>query len=238
MFKTSLKFIVRVYQRFRRILVPNLHKPYYNLPYEYHGSDYGGWPVLVDSLNSQSCVYSFGVGTDISFNLSLIAKYGCKVKAFDPTPRCVDWIMQVKTPEQFIFFSVGLSDCTQTLHFSAPLETSHVSYTAGVSGTATEVVALPVQALDEIMKAQGDSKIDFIKMDIEGAEYDVLQDMIFKGIFPEQLCVEFHHGMYGYTAAQTLSAVDALEKVGYKLYFVSKVGREYGFCRLRSDLIS
>jgi len=37
------------------------------------------------------------------------------------------------------------------------------------------------------------ASIDLLKMDIEGAEYDVLADMISQRIPVKQLLVEFHH---------------------------------------------
>jgi len=41
-----------------------------------HGSAYGGWHVVPEGITSDSVVYSFGVGEDISFDLSFIATYG------------------------------------------------------------------------------------------------------------------------------------------------------------------
>lgn len=221
----------KLYRYIRKIAFPPLHLPNYTVPYDYFGSEYGGWPVLVNSLTSDSRVYSFGVGDDISFDLAVMSRYNCQVNAFDPTPRCIDWIESAGTPPMFRFFPVGLSNRSQTLRFSAPTIGSHVSYTVAVSDSVTDVVELPVRAIDEIMSSLGDHKIDLLKMDIEGSEYDVLPDMIGKGVFPSQLCVEFHHRMYGYTNAQTLRAVESMMSAGYKLYFVSESGREYGFCR-------
>ena len=92
-------------------------------------------------------------------------------------------------------------------------------------------VELPVKALDTLLQEQGDQTIDLIKMDIEGSEYVVLVDMVKKSIFPKQICVEFHHGMFGYRRAQTIEAVKLLQDAGYEIFYVSSVGREYGFCR-------
>jgi hypothetical protein len=36
-------------------------------------------------------------------------------------------------------------------------------------------------------------KIDILKMDIEGAEYSALKNMMNSGINISQICVEFHH---------------------------------------------
>ena len=47
-----------------------------NCEHEWYGSEYGGFYVCPSLLNSQSVVYSFGVGEDISFDKSIIEKHG------------------------------------------------------------------------------------------------------------------------------------------------------------------
>ncbi|GIS18490.1 MAG: hypothetical protein CM15mP120_04060 [Pseudomonadota bacterium] len=44
------------------------------------------------------------------------------------------------------------------------------------------------------MRDLGHDHLDVLKMDIEGAEYAVLDDMLQSNILPDQLLVEFHHG--------------------------------------------
>lgn len=220
-------------RKLKQIFKPPLHKPQVEVDYVFLGSEYGGWPVKRGSLTPESCVYSFGIGDDISFDMGVIDTFGCTVRAFDPTPRCLEWLRIANTPREFDFHPVGLSDKTQILRFSAPPVSNHVSYTVGVREEDTDFVELPVMALDEVMAEIGDSgrTLDLLKMDIEGSEYEALPDMLAKGILPEQLCVEFHHGMFGFTDQQTRYAVAALNRAGYKLYFVSASGREYGFHR-------
>src|SRR3982751_577839 len=59
------------------------------------GSGYGGWTIPVGLLDSSSVCYCAGVGTDVSFDLGLIERYGCDVFAFDPTPAAVDHVQQL-----------------------------------------------------------------------------------------------------------------------------------------------
>lgn len=185
--------------------------------------------MIDGSLTSQSIVYSIGVGHDISFDLAIIAQFGCRIDAFDPTPRCVEWIERQNVPASFRFHPVGLSDQEQKLRFSAPPEEQFASYTVAERADSPEVVELPVRPLDKLMRDLKHKEIDFLKMDIEGSEYLVINDMIAKKILPSQICVEFHHGMFGYTNDDTLEAVTKLRGAGYKLHYVSPSGREYGF---------
>ena len=51
---------------------------------EFHGNkEYGGWLVCNRNISKDSIVYSFGVGEDVSFDLSLIRKYHLQVFAFE-----------------------------------------------------------------------------------------------------------------------------------------------------------
>lgn len=223
----------RVWRAAKRIVDPPLHRAEIACDYEVLGSDHGGWPVVRGSLAPGALVCSFGVGMDVSFDLALMARYGCRVEAFDPTPRSRDWIAAQVLPEGFRFHAVGLSDRTETLVFSAPERADHVSYTVGARGAETGTVALPVRALSEIMAdlGHGGRAIDFLKMDIEGSEYAALAQMMAAGTCPAQLCVEYHHGMYGYTREETRESVALLGRHGYRIFFVSPSGREYGFLR-------
>ena len=68
-------------------------------------------------------------------------------------------------------------------------------------------------------------------MDIEGFEYSVIDDFDENPFRPQQLLVEFHHGMYGIGNDRTLAAVSKLKATGYRLFYVSGGGHEYGFAK-------
>jgi hypothetical protein len=48
-----------------------------------------------------------------------------------------------------------------------------------------------VDTLKNIMHKNNHNSIDFLKLDIEGAEINVLNNMLDDNIFPKYLCVEF-----------------------------------------------
>src|SRR5438309_1074360 len=74
------------------------------------GSEYGGWTIRPDRLESSSIVYSFGVGEDVSFDLALIARFGATIHAFDPTPRSSAWVMAQRLPSAFVFHEWGIAN--------------------------------------------------------------------------------------------------------------------------------
>ena len=95
---------------------------------EFHGSEYGGWWVCPDRLSERNIVYSFGVGEDISFDLSRIRRFGLRVFAFDPTPRVIEWIAHQALPNEFMFVAYGLAGADGARRFFPPANPTDVSH--------------------------------------------------------------------------------------------------------------
>ncbi len=194
------------------------------------GSVYGGWAVQPDLLTRDSVVYSVGVGNDISFDLALIKRFGCGVHAFDPTPKCVRWLSEQSLPPEFHFRPVGLADYDGVARFVLP-QSDFVSFHIGQEQQG-EAVECPVQRLETIMQSLGHDHIDLLKMDIEGAEYPVIDDLLAGTIRPHQLMIEFHHTVGDKPSLdRTRRAVTSLNDAGYRIFHISPVGMEYSFIR-------
>ena len=202
-------------------------------PVEHHGSDYGGWAVVPEKLDEKSVVYAFGVGTDVSFDLSLIRRYGLTVHAFDPTPRSLAWIRKQELPERFVFQGLGVAAYDGTATFHAPAHPDHVSYTAlDRSRADVSTVEAPVRRLGTIMGQLGHTHIDLLKMDIEGSEYEVIEDLLQERLDVRQLLVEFHHRFEAVDVRQTKDAIATLGRGGYQIFHVAPSGEEYAFIRV------
>lgn len=221
----------------RRIVRPPLHRPEVQVDYDVLGTDYGGWPLLRTLTPQAPLIYSFGIGEDISFDLAAVERHDAILHAFDPTPRCLAWIAAQSLPETFHFHPIGLSDSDGEARFFAPSKQQNVSFSAAPADESDPrlAVSAPVKRLATILAELGTPCPDILKMDIEGFEYAVLEDLIGSGIIPSQLLIEFHHRMYGIANARTLAAVDRLRAVGYRIFYVSQSGHEYGF--VHQDLL-
>jgi FkbM family methyltransferase len=197
---------------------------------EFHGSSYGGWTVCPNGLGPKSIVYSFGVGDDITFDLSLIQKYGVQVFAFDPTPRSIQWIQNQKLPAQFHFQGLGLGDRDDSSVFFAPKDPRHMSFSAVRSSvTSGEAQSFPIRRLETLARSLQHDQLSILKMDIEGMEYEVLEDILRCPLKPRQILIEFHHRHHPQGAKATRGAIGQLNAAGYKLFHVSERGEEFSF---------
>lgn len=197
------------------------------------GSAYGGWDVAVEEIRSDAVVYSFGIGEDLSFDRALIERCGVTVHGFDPTPRSQRWVAQQRLPGGFIMHDYGLADRDGVLPFYPPDNPAHVSHTVlDHAATRGRPIGVPMRRLDSIMRELGHDHLDLLKLDIEGAEYGVIDDLERSRIRPGQLLVEFHHRFRGVGIGRTKAAVAALRGMGYGLFGVSQAGTEYGFLRI------
>ncbi len=196
------------------------------------GSDYGGWTVIPSLLGKDCIVYAVGVGSDISFDRAMTDRFQCSVYAFDPTPMAREWIERQSLPPGMTFHPVGLAAADGEVAFKLPPVEGWDSFSLleGEADGAAHVIC-PVRRLESLMGQLGHSHIDVLKMDIEGFEYQVIEDVLSGSVRPDQWLIEFHHTMYHHQAEETVDAVRRIEMAGYTLFSVSNVGHEYSFVR-------
>ncbi|MGY4330317.1 FkbM family methyltransferase [Bradyrhizobium sp. LB7.2] len=220
-------FVRRMLNTFRGRII---HRKTVSIDDRILGSDYGGWSVDCSLLGEKSIVYSFGVGEDISFDLELIRRVGCNVHAFDPTPISVGWIKKQRVTSNLQFHDFGLSGQDGLIEFHVPAGGGGHSFSISAQPDAHQqgIVSCSVKRLNTIMVELGHRSIDLLKMDIEGFEYEVLEDMMRCGLRPRILLVEFHHTYYGIKKEKTLATVKRLLAYNYSIYWVSEIGLEYG----------
>jgi FkbM family methyltransferase len=195
------------------------------------GNERAEWCICPDGLSNQSVVYSFGVGEDISFDLELIRRFGAQVHAFDPTPRSIAWVQLQTLPAQFNFHEYGIGAVDGNLMFRPPENPRFVSYRVASQKTMASSIEAPVHRLATIMKMLGHDEVDVLKMDIEGAEYDVLGDVIASKARVGQLLVEFHHRWEDIGLEKTRDTIRKLNRAGFRIFKVSPTGEEYSFLR-------
>lgn len=193
------------------------------------GSPTAGWTVAAERLSSRSVVWCVGIGEDISFDLALHDAYGMPIEAFDPTPRSLAWVRGQTLPAVYRVHPYGLADRDGEVSFQPPADPRHVSHSMVHDVADGTSVRGQVRRLGSLAVMLGHSRIDLLKMDIEGAEYGVIDDLGRQPLLPQQLLVEFHHRFPSFGIGRTRAAVATLRSLGYRLFHVSPNGEEYAF---------
>jgi len=183
------------------------------------GTNYGGWYIPEQmNLNADSIVYSGGAGEDISFDIKLQSKYGCTVILIDPTKKALNHYneaiaffgatrtkftgniqpdyyeqIQAETPNfnKIKFVDMGLWDKKDQLKFYKQSNENYVSQSLIENMFGDNYDLVPVDTIGNIMAENGHNRIDLLKLDIEGAEINVISKMLDDGIYPKYLLVEF-----------------------------------------------
>ncbi len=194
------------------------------IPTAQYGNGGGSWMACPDSIHPDAVVYSFGIGRDLSFDLALMERHAACVHAFDPTPASVQWVRRQTLPPAFSLHEIGLAAFDGTLDFCPPRKASSAHFTPvqRYRFGSTARFKAPVQKLTTIMRALGHTRIDLLKIDIEGGEYDVIDNIVSETPCIGQLLVEFHHNYPTIPFGRTVDAVRALRQVGFKVFAISE----------------
>jgi FkbM family methyltransferase len=234
-----------IYRRVRRAILSAVGRDIRfpiqaNVPAERHGSEYGGWWICPLGLGAGSVVYSVGIGTDITFDLSLIETHGVTVHAFDPTPGSIAYLKARQLPNTYKWHGFGVASHDGQATFFPPANPAHISHTLlHRAATSDRTIQVEVRRLSTIVQDLGHKRIDVLKMDIEGAEYDVLEEILQNGLAVQQILVEFHHRFPEVDVDRTRRAVKDLNAAGYRIFSASECGDEYGFvlCSRESEIM-
>ncbi len=189
-----------------------------DIPLKRLGTVYGGWYFPEKGISKDDIIISAGAGEDISFDIFLAHKFCCHVHILDPTPRAQlhfkdtkkkitngepaainfsdkDFYIQDKQVFNCLkFYPVGLLNKNTHIFFYEPGNKNHVSHSIGNRHNTKDGFMAGCIRLKDFLLQINAQKIKALKMDIEGAEYRVILDLILCGIRPDYLLIEFHHG--------------------------------------------
>jgi FkbM family methyltransferase len=184
------------------------------------GTNYGGWFVPLNmNLNKNSIIYSGGVGEDISFDILLQTKYNSNIFLIDPTAKSIkhyeemkeyfkkkdmigitgniqsDYFLSIynENPnfDKIHYLDIGLWKCKDKMKFYKQTNPNYVSQSLLDNMFGNEYDEINVTSIKNIMEENGHNNIDLLKLDIEGAEIEVLEQMLNDEIYPTYLLVEF-----------------------------------------------
>jgi FkbM family methyltransferase len=216
--------------------------------FERLGTRYGGWWLYAPAIGRESgsksgsepLLVDCGLGKDISFPLAFLERFGGRVIGIDPNPDALAYCRAHCPPRMEVRAAALWSEPGQRLTFHLPRSADKLPKGAdGVSGSllashgyaGDQTLEVSTTSLIEVLASAGRSECDMLKLDIEGAEYDVLRALCADGQIrrTRQLAVEFHHGWTDRTEEDTRTCIAELDSCGFALRHAE--GRNHLFVR-------
>lgn len=186
------------------------------------------------NLNKNSIIYSIGIGEDISFDEALYNAFNCDIFMYDPTPKSINWVKNKQLLSNYHFFPIGISNKIGKLEFLLPKNDNFISGSLlqqqNVSGEKR--ITVKVNTMTNFMKQNNHQSVDVLKMDIEGSEYDVIENSLESNLDIKQILIEFHSRFFPNGNTKTKNAIRSLEKHGYRLFAISDSLEEASFIKI------
>lgn len=208
------------------------------------GSALHGYHLPEHFLTRDSICYCIGAGEDISFDTELNVIYDAQVYIFDPTPEGINHFKKLKeyttrkevltihsgvpfsyriSAEQLnmvTFVEIGVWDQNTILKFFSPQRDDYASHSIYLFKDSTEYIEVPVDRLSNLMTQLGHTTVDVVKLEIEGAEYTVIDTIIDDKLDVKSILVEFDEVYNSNDKAfhfRIKKSCDRLRKAGYVL---------------------
>jgi FkbM family methyltransferase len=217
--------ISRIRDRLRREILKRLRSPEANRIGVIEHTNYPHSFIMLNRFKPGSVAIDVGCAEDADFSQVMIQTYGVKSFAVDPTRKHAAALraLEAGSGGQMIYcpYAVGAEDGLVTFYEhptaqSGSLLTEHINIRGGDT-VAYEVESLTIGSLVDRL---GLDRVDILKLDIEGAEYDLLNnsDLSILDRF-DQIFIEFHHhAVERYTRDDTLQLASRIRDQGFKSF--------------------
>lgn len=158
------------------------------------GSAYGGWTVPGELIRPSWVCYSVGAGADITFDLELIHRYGVEVRAFDPISEYIEIATKEAADEpRFSARQAAIAAGDGPLRMQRTHDPRSQSVSSAGLYESSEFFEVPGRTLPSLMAELGDERIDLLKLDIEGGEYEVIPTLDLRALGVNIFSTQLHH---------------------------------------------
>jgi FkbM family methyltransferase len=179
------------------------------------GTAYGGWKIPEGAVGAGQICYCIGSGDDISFDLELMRGYGALVRAVDPVAAYEPGILAAADDEpRFTFRRAAVATVDGPIRMQAHHEASSGSLSAAGLYETDDWVEVTGRTIPTLMREFGDDHIDLLKIDVEGAEYELVPTLDLVSLGVTVFAIQLHHTG---TVRDARGLIEGLRSQGFRL---------------------
>src|ERR1700677_3063177 len=187
-----------------------------NAAYEIFVAEAYRYPRPVDSSAVKTIV---DVGSNVGYSIIYWARHfpASRIEAFEPHPAHLERLERSVALNGLNGRVTIHAQAAGTAHGAAELTdlgTASAVLAAGQSGEAGGARVIPIKVVD-FFEVVGNARIDLLKLDCEGAEFDLLMDPRFAKLKVRNLVMEWHETANHPTAERDLC--ERLGELGWEL---------------------
>ena len=180
--------------------------------------------IYRESFDDSSVIIDVGCADDADFSLHMIDKYGLKAYGIDPTRKHRPALnsLEEKLDGRFKHLPLAVSATNGTITFHE----SETNQSGSILNDHTNVIQDKVNSyevesvtLKNLIDRIDKPDVDLIKLDLEGAEYDLLKNITADDVKPfRQIFIEFHHHCTHHSIEETQAIVEAISAMGFETF--------------------
>ena len=173
-------------------------------------------------FTSESVILDVGCADDADFSVMLMSRFNARCFGVDPTRKHLPALRRLEESSDGKFVAVPFAVCARSgeLEFfeseqnvSGSLQRDH----GNVLRDSVRSYTVTAVTIDKLLDHLGLTHADMLKLDLEGAEYELLSAVDADTLHRfQQMFVEFHHHcVEQYSASDTRSLVARIETMGF-----------------------
>lgn len=181
--------------------------------------------LFLERFSPESVIIDVGCADDADFSCLIMGRYGSKCFGVDPTRKHASALAALAEKKRGLFVPVPLAIGAavgqvefheSVANVSGSLNARH----ANILGDCSITYSVEAVDLDELLTRLALERADFIKLDLEGAEYELLESISRSTLMKfKQVFIEFHHHcVSNRSIADTQNCVRKLESFGLQTF--------------------
>ncbi len=186
--------------------------------------------IYKDKISDSSIIIDVGCGFLAELSTFFINTYGVKAYGVDPTHKHRKYLMDIEkeTKGRFKHLDFAISSIEGKVMFYETYENESGSILGDHINILNDTIYsynVTTKNLKDLTSFLGFSYIDYLKLDLEGAEYELLENVELLDLLPfNQIFVEFHHrAIKRYSSRDTKRIVNLICNKGFKYFTLDDV---------------